>query len=291
MDGFDLLAPEMPPDPRRRWVLLGQAERDAAYDNNNAVPNSPALIEARNTASSAYRAAHSGALDLAYGAGERNRWDLYPAADPSAPCLVFIHGGYWQRGSRELFAMLAEGLSALGWSVAMPGYSLTPEVTLTQIAAEIRSAMDWLAREGAAHGIAGPVILSGWSAGGHLAALTLDHPRVSAGLAMSGVYDLAPLRDTGLNQALKLTDAEVRTLSPLRLPPVNKPLAIAYGSAELPTLVWDSRRLHERRAAAHMPGALVPIAGADHFTILDQLRRKDGELVRLARGLLDGLPA
>src|SRR5262249_30643275 len=96
MEGFDLLASEMPPDPRRRWALLDQVERDAAYDNNAAVPDSPALIEARNAASAEYRAAHAGALDLPYGEGERTRWDLYPATDPSAPCLVFIHGGYWQ---------------------------------------------------------------------------------------------------------------------------------------------------------------------------------------------------
>jgi arylformamidase len=288
LSGFDLLAAEMPPDPRRRWALLDQQARDAAYDNNAAVADSPAHIETRNRDSAAYRASHAAALDVPYATGERTRCDLYPAADPTAPCLVFIHGGYWQRNSREQFAMLAEGLGACGWSVAMPGYSLAPDASLTQIVAEMRSAMDWLASVGAAHGIAGPVVVSGWSAGAHLAALLLPHPRISAGLAISGVYDLAPIRDTRLNQALKLTDDEVRQLSPLRLPPTPKPLAIAYGSAELPALVWDSRRLHEMRAAAHQPGVLLPVAGADHFSILEALRRKDGELLRLARSLVDG---
>ena len=287
MGGFDLFATEMPPDPRQRWALMDQAERDAAYDNNAAVADSPALIEARNVGSAAYRAAHAGALDLPYGEGERNRWDLYPAADPQAPCLVFIHGGYWLRNSRELFAMFAEGITAHGWSAAMPGYTLAPEASLTQIVAEIYAAMDWLASEGAAHGIAGPVIVSGWSAGAQLAAIVLHHPRVTAGLAISGVFELAPLRDTYLNAVLKLTNAEVRDFSPLRLPPTPKPLAIAYGSAELATFVWDARRLHARRAAAHMPGVLLPVAGANHFTILDELRRKDGELVRLAGSLIE----
>jgi arylformamidase len=291
MDGFDLLASEIPPDPRRRWGLLGQAQRDAAYDNNAAVTDSPALIEARNTASAALRTSRPEALDLPYAEGQRTCWDLYPAGDRAAPCLVFIHGGYWQRNSRELFAMMAESLSAWGWSVAIPGYCLAPEATLSQIVSEVHTAMDWLAREGASHGIAGPVIVSGWSAGAQLAALVLSHPRISAGLAISGIYDLAPIRDTGLNRALKLTDDEVQRLSPLRLAPVPKPLVIAYGSAELPALIWDSRRFHEMRAAAHMPGALVPVAKANHFTILDHLRRKDGELTGIVRSLAERLPA
>ena len=87
---------------------------------------------------------------------------------------------------------------------------------------------------------------------------------------------------------LKMTDAEIETLSPLRLPPVNKPLAIAYGTAELPALVWDSRNLHARRAAAHAPGALVPVADANHFTILDSLRRWDGILLNAAKDLARG---
>ena len=273
-------------DPRLHWHTLSQAERDAAYDNNKAVANSPALIAARNEASAGLRAAHTAALDIPYGPRERTKIDLYPARDKSAPCLVFIHGGYWQRNSRDVFAMLVEGMAAHGWSVAIPGYSLAPEASLTEIAREIPLALDWLAENGPSHGIAGPVVLSGWSAGAHLAALALDHPAVTAGLAISGVYDLAPIRDTSLNIALKMTDQEIAALSPLRLPIIQKPLAIAYGSAELPALAWDSKRFHGARSAAGAPGDLVVIDGADHFTILEQLRQPDGLLVKLARRLL-----
>ena len=101
-------------------------------------------------------------------------------------------------------------------------------------------------------------------------------------MAISGIYELGPVRDTYLNEALRLTDEEVVTLSPLRLPPVRKTLAITYGTAELPPLVEDSRALHARRAAAHLPGALVPAPGGDHFTIVEELRRPDGLLVRAA---------
>lgn len=279
------MSSNIPNDPRPNWAALSQNERDAAYDNTNAVANSAALIAARNEASAKFRANHAAALDIPYGKRERTRIDLYPARDKDAPCLVFIHGGYWQRNSREVFATLVEGVAAHGWSVAIPGYTLAPEASLSEIVGEISLALDWLAANGASHGIGGPVVLSGWSAGAHLTAMALDHPAVAAGLAISGVYDLAPIRGTVLNVALKLTDEEIATLSPLRLPVVQKHLAIAYGAAELPALVWDSRNFYQRRAAAGAAGELIAVDGADHFTILEQLQRADGALTKIALAL------
>jgi arylformamidase len=268
------------------WAALSQAERDAAYNNNLAVANSAELVEKRNVASAAFRKAHPAGLDVSYGTGARQKWDLYAAAAPAAPCLVFIHGGYWQRNAREDFACYAAGIMAHGWSMALPGYTLAPDVSLTAIVGEIRAALDWLAAHGPSHGIAvGTIIVSGWSAGGQLTAMALSHPRVAAGLAISGVYELAPIRDTYLNEKLRLTDEEIATLSPLRLPVVRKPLAIAYGTKELPALVADSRDLHARRVAAQAEGPLIPVEGADHFTIMEELRRPDGALVAAARAL------
>jgi hypothetical protein len=109
--------------------------------------------------------------------------------------------------------------------------------------------------------------------------MALGHPRVHAGMAISGVFELGPIRDTYLDEKLRLTDAEIAAFSPLRLPPVAKPLAIAYGTAELPPLVADSRDLHALRAAAHLPGVLLPVAGANHFTIVAALRDPASPLV------------
>ncbi len=271
------------------WGRISRAERDVAYNNAAAVADSAALNEARNAASAAVRAAAKGAnLDVPYGAGERQRWDLFPATDATAPCLVFIHGGYWQRNSREGFAVLANGVRAHGWAAALPSHTLAPEATLAEIVAEIGQALDWLVAHGPAHGIRGRLIISGWSAGGHLAAMWLGHPAVVAGLAISGVFELGPLRDTYLDEKLRLRDEEIASLSPLRLPPVQKPLAIAYGTAELPALVANSRDLHAHRAAAHAPGPLLPVAAADHFTVLDGLRDPAGMLTAQLRLLAGG---
>jgi arylformamidase len=278
----------LPPDPRDNWAALDQAQRDAAYNNNAAVADSAAWIEKRNRDAAAYRAAHASKLDLAYGAAERTAFDLYPAADARAPCLVFIHGGYWQRNSRELFACLAEGPAAAGWSVAIPGYTLAPKANMRGIVAEIGQALDWLADRGPEHGIAGPLIVAGWSAGAQLAAIHLSHPGVLAGLAISGIYELAPLRDTNLNQALNLTDDDLAEFSPLRRDVVHKPLVIAVGSAELPTLVHDGWQFHGLRSRHGAPGRLLSVAGADHFSILQELQKPSGALVRAALELAAG---
>lgn len=133
---------------------------------------------------------------------------------------------------------MAEGALANGWSAALPGYTLAPEASLTQITEELYVALDWFAENAAQHGIAGPVILSGWSAGGHLTAFLLKHPAVAAGLAISGVYDLAPLRDSPrVNDKVRLSETKIASLSPMRLPGVAKPLSIAYGTGELPSMI------------------------------------------------------
>lgn len=267
------------------WMTMSLQARNLAYFNAAHVGAAFAQQKAEDwaAASKVFREQRPQHLDLAYGAGERTKWDLYPATDANAPCFVHIHGGYWQRGSREAFACLAEGALAHGWSAALPGYTLAPDASLTRITSELRSAFDWLAANGAAHGIAGPVIVTGWSAGGHLTAFLLDHPRIAAGLAISGVFDLAPLRDSPhVNDKVRLTELEIETLSPMRLQSVDKPLSIAYGTGELPAMVATSRDYHAYRSKSHLPGDLIPIVKANHFTILDEFRRPDSRLTRAA---------
>ena len=123
--------------------------------------------------------------------------------------------------------------------------------------AEIHAALDWLQAKARRMASPGAIVLSGWSAGGHLVGACVGHPAVAAGLAISGVFELAPIRDTYLNDKLQLTEAELQALSPLRQPMVRKPMAIAYGSGELPELRRQSRKFHARARRGAYPGALV----------------------------------
>ena len=271
------------------WQALSPEERNLAFNNRAHVGADFATqkIEGWAAASARLRLERPEHLDLRYGAGDRTKWDLYPARDSRAPCCVHIHGGFWQRGSRESFACMTQGILARGWSAALPGYTLAPDASLSQIVSELRNALDWFATNASKHGIDGPLILTGWSAGGHLTACLLDHPAVTAGLAISGVFELAPLRESPhVNDLIRLSAHEVADLSPIRQAASAKVLSIAYGTAELPAMAGTSREFNAYRAMAQCPGDLIPIPAANHFTILDQLLDADSHLVRSVIGLV-----
>jgi arylformamidase len=249
---------------------MDRAALDAAYNNSAAVRNSGEIVAHWRQRSESSRVS---CREIRYGPGERNRIDLFEAA-PGAPLLVFIHGGYWQMREKELFSFLAAGPLAHGISVALPGYTLAPEKRLDGIVAEIRAALDALGR---------PLCVSGWSAGGHLTAMMMNHPLVHGGLAISGIYDLEPIRLCYLNEKLRLDEPEVQRNSPLRFPKVEKPLVIAYGTAELSELQRQSREY-----AAKFGHRVLALEGQDHFTILEELASPQGALTAALRTLVDG---
>ncbi len=265
---------------------MDRAALDAAYDNSAAVADSAALLADFQARSDRLRAAQGSHLDLRYGPAERNRIDYF-AAGRHRPVLVFIHGGYWQMRAKETFSFLAAGPLAHGIHVAFVGYTLAPGKGLEAIVAEVRSAIAWLA--GCAADFGGDparIFVSGWSAGGHLTAMSLDEPAVKGGLAISGIYDLEPIRLSYLNQKLQLDAGEARRLSPLfHLPPSSMPLVLAYGGGELPELQRQSETFAAARSAAGLPGRLSRLAGHNHFTILEELANPKGALTALVREL------
>ena len=269
------------------WNNMTRAELDAAYDNTNAVADSGERREAWIARSDAFRKRHAEGLDLAYGPKPRNKIDLYRCGAAKAPLLAFIHGGYWQRNAKETFACTGAGPLANGMDVAFIGYTLCPEATLSEIIDEIATAVRWLRREGPSHGVGdGKFIVSGWSAGGHLTATTLAMDEVDAGLAISGIYDVEPCRLNYLNDKLRLTAEEAAKTSPLlHLPKKSAPVVLTYGTAELPELQRQSVAYHEARRAAGLPSELLPLAGLNHFSIMDELEKPDGAVARAARAL------
>lgn len=260
---------------------MDRAALDAAYDNTKAVADSAALLADFDARSAALRALKPQHLDLRYGPAERNRIDYF-AADKPGPILVFIHGGYWQMRAKETFSFLAAGPLAHGIHVALPGYTLAPAATLDGIVAEVRAALRWIAQHAAQlGGDVSRIIVSGWSAGGHLTAMVMDEPAVKGGLAISGIFDLEPIQLNYLNARLGLDAAAVQRLSPLlHLPATSPPLILACGTDELPELQGQSATYAAARAQAHLPGRLLRLPSHNHFTILEELARADGALTR-----------
>jgi acetyl esterase/lipase len=267
---------------------MDRATLDIAYNNTAHVTDSAERLAEWSRRSAALRARQPALLDRPYGPRERNRIDLFRCGLASAPLLVFIHGGYWQRNSKEVFSCMAEGPLACGFDVALPGYTLAPEASLTEIVAEIRSAIAWLRREGPAFGVATQgLVASGWSAGGHLAATSMAWPEVDAGLSISGIFDLEPIRLGALNDKLALSPGEAFGLSPLHHRPERAGrLVVAYGTAELPELQRQSRDYAGAWQAHGLPGELLPVEDRNHFSILDELVAPEGRLTRAALALL-----
>lgn len=262
------------------WRGMTRAELDAAYNNTAAVKHSAATLAEWNRRSAELRAAHPETLNLAYGPKLRNKIDLFRCGKSGAPLLVFIHGGYWQRNSKEIFSCMAEGPLAQGFDVAVVGYTLAPDATLTEIVAETHAAIRWLRQEGSRHGVGtGLLVVSGWSAGGHLTAMAMTLDEVDAGFPISGVFDIEPCRLNYLNDKLHLTEREVEALSPIRhLPKDAKPITIAYGASELPELQRQSRDYAKARGEAGLPTRLLVLSAHDHFSILEELIKPDGKL-------------
>ena len=269
---------------------MDRAALDAAYDNTKAVANSAALLADFDARSAQLRARRPQHLDLCYGPAERNRVDYFaaPQTTKPAPILIFIHGGYWQMRAKETFSFLAAGPLAHGIHVALPGYTLAPATTLDGIVAEVRAAICWIAQHAADFGgDPARILVSGWSAGGHLTAMVLDEPAVRGGLAISGIFDLEPIRLNYLNAKLGLDAAAAQRLSPLlNLPAQSAPLILACGTGELPELQRQSATYAQARAQAGLEGRLAQFAHHDHFTILEELAQPDGALTALVRELV-----
>jgi arylformamidase len=272
------------------WRAMSPEDRDRGLNNGVAVAGSGDIVAGWDRRSAEMRAQHPNHLDLRYGPRERNRIDFLKAAD-GGPTLLFIHGGYWQMRAKEAFTLFAAGPMAHGINVALIGYTLAPDATLDEIVAEIDRGLDFLAEQlPVLGGDASRIAVSGWSAGGHLTAMALAHPKVKAGIGISGIYDLEPIRHSYLNVKLKLDEAMSRRNSPMmQAGGPMKPLALVAGSGELALLRRQTADFAGHRAKFGLPVSYEEIPGADHFSVMDELLSPTGRITTLIRQLFEGM--
>jgi arylformamidase len=245
---------------------------EVEYNNRARVPENPALIAGWARDASAYREAHPSWHVIPYGEGKRHTIDFFPAAN-DGPIVVFIHGGYWQALDASFFSHLAGGLNAHGISVAVPSYDLCPAVSVGDIIEQMRTMTRVLAKLGR------PLVMSGHSAGGHLAACmlatewraldaALPADLVGAVYAISGLFDLGPLVRTSVNIPLLLNDLSAREVSPLFWPaPTRGSLDAVVGGEE------SAEYFRQSRTIVDVWGITIPtryevLAGANHFTAI-----------------------
>ncbi len=227
-------------------------------------------------------------LDLAYGDEVRQRLDVFrPKGGARGPVAVFIHGGYWQAMDKALFSHMARGPNAHGFTVAIPNYTLCPDITVSGIVGELRNAVAFVARR-----FDRPITVYGHSAGGHLSAcmiatdwrsvdplLAVD--TVHAALPISGIFQLEPLVATSLNEKLCLDVSEARRVSPLSWPaPAGKSVLAYVGGDESSEFLRQTRDLVAGWREQGVTATAMEVPGAGHFSVIEALADPDSSMTR-----------
>jgi len=237
-------------------------------------------------------------LDVPYGPAAAQKLDIYsPIEGETAsgrPIVLFIHGGFWQGGSKDASGFAAPAFTEAGCVFVAVGYTLAPNASLAAIAAEIRQAVNFVHAHAAEFG-GDPrqIIAVGHSAGGHLATCLvtqgtpIDHARRIAGVvAISGVFDLEPIRLSYVNDAMKLSSDEIATLSPASsIPAFDVPVMLVVGADETHEFLRQTDVLSKkwRSHLRDLEVALIP--GRDHFDIVSDLAGPSSRLFQIVHKL------
>ncbi|MDQ3559267.1 MAG: alpha/beta hydrolase [Pseudomonadota bacterium] len=273
---------------------------ETEYNNRARVPEYPEIMAGWERDAAAYREARSDRSELgrSYGPHPRQFLDIFhpDKGEASRPVVVFIHGGYWRSLEPRLFSHLAAGANRHGLVVAMPGYRLCPEVTVPDVIADLQAACLQLHRR-----FGRPLVACGHSAGGHLAAamaatdwraIAPDAPEnlVRQAVAVSGLFDLAPLIKTSINESLRLDEVTARAASPAFWPvPAGVTVECWVGETESPEYFRQSRSLAERWAEVGARMHVETLPGLNHFTAPAPLAEPDSDLTQALVALCNAI--
>lgn len=222
-------------------------------------------------------------LGLPYGVSERQVFDFFNTESAARGTVVFVHGGYWKAFDHSTWSHLARGALAQGWSVAMPGYDLCPQVRISDITEQIAQAVTRVAAK-----TTGPIALTGHSAGGHLVARMTNasvlpddvRARIVRVAPISPVADLRPLLETTMNEQLRLDPAEAQAETVTNKPePQGIDVRIWVGARERPVFLEQAAALSK---AWNAPQVVVP--EKHHFDVIEALEHVDSDLVRFLTG-------
>jgi arylformamidase len=225
-------------------------------------------------------------LDIPYGAHVREVMDVRPSDAMPLGTVVYFHAGYWQSRDKSQFRFLVPAFNAMGWDMALVNYPLCPEVGVARIVESAAQALQQLLVRQRQSGRHGPIVLCGHSAGAHLAVeLALKHLnglsalQIAGVIAISGLYDLDPLRETSLNTRLKLDASSARDSSPIhRVKPGAAPALFLWGDDETPVFHAQSQSMARLWQMQGNEAKCCPIDNADHFSVLEKIFSVDSLL-------------
>jgi arylformamidase len=269
-------------EAQEMWKNLSIEELNRAYNNSLAVSNSADIVQSWTQASISAKEKLNGDCDVSYGEMKFQSFDFF-SSNNNAPVVVFVHGGFWQMRSKDDFTFIAPGLVNAGLSVAMLGYRLAPHANMNEIVQDVKDGLSAIRSYLRQKNIAVQNLwLLGWSAGAHLITMALDEEYVLGGTAISGIYDLEPMRHCYINQKLQLDKETSLKNSPILLEQdISRPLDIFVGGAELPEMQRQSIDFSNYRNATKALGEFKNISYRNHYTILNELTDENGEIFKL----------
>ncbi|MEO1912136.1 MAG: alpha/beta hydrolase [Paracoccus sp. (in: a-proteobacteria)] len=249
---------------------------DDAYANGAHIAGAEGIADSWPHSAAAFRDRHP-PLDL-------GRGQLFMPQDAPRGLMVFVHGGYWMRTDPSVWSHLAQGAIEAGWAALLPGYVLAPDARIAQMTTQVAEQIAL-----AADRVAGPIAISGHSAGGHLAARMICDDgtlpaavlaRVTACVPISPLTDLRPLMRTQMNQTLRIDAAEAASESPALLTPApGIPVTTWVGGSERPEFLRQARLLADIWAGLGAATDCVTAPGDHHFSVVEALRRPDSPLM------------
>jgi arylformamidase len=255
------------------------------YNPRTTVPNTGDLLAEWPRRAALTRAQRSFIADIKTGEHRREVLDLYRAGSAKGT-FVFMHGGYWRAFSKLETSWVAEGFVDQGYSVALINYPLCPEVTLKALIESVKRSFAVLHKDVLTDDERAAIVVGGHSAGGYLTAAFVATDWTAYGLParpfhgavpISGIFELAPLIPTSMNEAIRLDAASAASLSLTTVEP-RTPVKMAFvvGGEESEEFHRQSETM--ARAWAAIDPKVVDIAGANHFTLIDGLARPGSEL-------------
>ncbi len=266
-------------------------ELEYQYNPRASVADYPELSKKKAAESRKVRSTLKSWLDVPYGSSPRERMDIYPAAQPGGPVLVYYHGGYWRGSSKEDNCNFAPTFVSRGVNVVIVEYDLCPKVTVSDIVRQARAAVAWVYRNIERYnGRRDRLFISGHSAGAHLGAMILAHdwareglPRdlIKGAVLTSGVYDLEMVMRIGVNAEIRMTPELVRQNSPFLNPP--QPICqtlVGVGGSEPAGWQLMSEEFFDLCKEHGLDCRYLVIPGANHFTLPEHLRDPQSPLTR-----------
>lgn len=259
------------------------AKLSMEYSPRVSVPEASQIMAAWRVDGTAHQETRT--AEISYGPDSAHTIDLYlPQGVKNAPLHVYIHGGYWQALDKKDNAHLCRKIVEAGIAIAALNYPLCPPASIGDIVTDCRTALAHLYQTADQNGYdADWITISGHSAGGHLVAMLAathwpqidpDLPRdlIKGTVSISGLFDLEPLRHIGLNNALRLTENDARTLSPMLLNLVsNAPFVAAVGGAESDEFRRQSQDYADHWRDRRKDIDYLELPDLNHFTVVEAL--------------------